>query len=68
VKVLFSIRHRVHPAPVQRLPGTFTLKIKLPRLEDDLLSPFSVEVKNAWSHTSTLHGLVLRYADNFTFT
>jgi hypothetical protein len=39
--------------PIQWVPGALSLGVKRPGREADHLSPSSVEVKNAWSHTST---------------
>jgi hypothetical protein len=49
--------------PIQWVPGALSLGLKWPGHEADLSPPSSVEVKNAWSCTSTppvhLHGMVL---------
>jgi hypothetical protein len=66
----FSLHHRVRTgsvgltqSPVQWIPGTLSLRVKRPGRETDHTPPFSAEVKNAWSYTSTppvrLHGVVL---------
>jgi hypothetical protein len=55
----FSLHHRVqngsgvHPASYPMGTGGSFLRIKLPRREADQSLPFSAEVKNAWSYTST---------------
>jgi hypothetical protein len=59
--------------PIQRIPGTLSRGAKWPGRKADHLLPFSAEVKNARSYTSTLpirlHGVVLCYKhrDNFNF-
>jgi len=49
--------------PTQWVPGALSLGVKRPGREADQSPPSSVEVKNAWSYTSTvpirLHGVVL---------
>jgi hypothetical protein len=49
--------------PIQWVPGVFTPVVKRPGREADHSHPYSAEVKNAWSYTSTrsirLHVLVL---------
>jgi hypothetical protein len=67
----FSLHHRcvqngsgAHPASYPMgTRGLFPLGIKRPGREADHSTPSSVEVKNAWSYTSTppkrLHGVVL---------
>jgi hypothetical protein len=50
--------------PIQWVPGAPSLGVKRTGHEADHSSPYSAEVKNAWSYTSTppirLHGVVLR--------
>jgi hypothetical protein len=49
--------------PIQWVPGALSLGLKRSGREADYTLPFSAEVKNAWSYTSTppkrLHGMVL---------
>jgi hypothetical protein len=86
--LFFSLRHRARPVlrpiqpPIQLVPRDITPGIKLPGSETDHSLPYSAEVKNAWSYTSTpqytfmtwcLTGYVftawcfVKYKDNFTF-
>jgi hypothetical protein len=39
--------------PVQWVPGALSLGVKRPRREGDHSPPYSAEIKNAWSYTST---------------
>jgi hypothetical protein len=65
----FSLHHRVqngsgdHPASYPMGTGALYLGVKQLGREADHSPPYSAEVKNAWSYTSTppiyLHGLVL---------
>jgi hypothetical protein len=59
----FSLHHRVHRPPIQRVPGDLFLGLNRPRREADHSHPSSAEVKNAWGYTFTpptrLHGVVL---------
>jgi len=56
---IFSFRHRVqngsgaHPASYPMGTGGFYPGKKRPKREADHLPPCSVEVKNAWSYTTT---------------
>jgi hypothetical protein len=57
---------------IQWVPGALSPGVKRPGREADHSSPFSVEVKNAWSYASTPpYVLMVRYLvkhrDNFTF-
>jgi len=61
--------------PIQRVLGALALGLKRLVREANHSSLSSVEVKNAWSYTSTtpirLHGLLLsekKFRDYFTFT
>jgi hypothetical protein len=49
--------------PIQWVPAVLFPRVKRLRCEADHLPPSSVEIKNAWSYTSTrrmrLHGVVL---------
>jgi hypothetical protein len=58
---LFTIASR--QPPIKWVRGALSLGIKQPGREADHSLPSSVEVKNAWSYTSTLpihlHGVVL---------
>jgi len=64
--------------PAQWVQGALTPGVKRQRREADDLLPYSVEVNNAWSHTSIppirLHGVVLALStgthlpSTFTFT
>jgi hypothetical protein len=58
--------------PIQWVSGVLSLGVNRPEREVDHSPPSSADVKNAWSYTSTLpirlHGVVLTYRDNFTFT
>jgi hypothetical protein len=60
---LFATGSVAHPAPIQWVTGTLSQGVKRPGCEADHSPPFSAEVKNAWSYTSThpiyLHGVVL---------
>jgi len=40
--------------PIQWVPGALSLQVNLPGREADHSPPFSAEVKNEWSYTSTL--------------
>jgi hypothetical protein len=65
----FSLNHRVQNGsgptqpPIQWVPGALSLGLKRPGRESDHSPPFSAEVKNEWSYTSTplirLLGVVL---------
>jgi hypothetical protein len=48
--------------PIQWIPGAFSLGVKLPGREADHSTPYSAEVNNTWSYTSThpvrIHGVV----------
>jgi len=65
----FSFHHLVqnisgaHPASYPMGTRGSSLGVKRPGREADQLPPFSAEVKNAWSYTSTLpirlHGVLL---------
>jgi len=48
--------------PIQWVPGALPLGVKLPDREADYPPPFSAEVMNVWSYTSTpparLRGMV----------
>jgi len=50
-------------SPIQWVPAELSLGVKRPGFEADHSPPYSAEVKNAWSYTSTapirLHGVVL---------
>jgi hypothetical protein len=59
--------------PIQWVPGTLSLGIKRPGREADHSPPFSAEVKNAWSYTSTpqyffMTYCLLKHRDNFIYT
>jgi hypothetical protein len=51
---------------IQRVPGVLSPALKRSGREADHSPPFSADVKNVWSNTSTLpvrlHGVVLSYA------
>jgi hypothetical protein len=58
--------------PIQWVPGAFSLEVKRPGLEGDHSHPSSVEVKNAWSYTTTppyifMAWYFVKHRDNFTF-
>jgi hypothetical protein len=65
----FSLHTASRPAlglnqpPIQWVSGDLSLGVKRPSREADYSPPFSAEIKNAWSSTSTpsirLHGVVL---------
>jgi hypothetical protein len=65
----FSLHHRIQngsgapQSPIRWVPGALSLGVKRPGREADHSIPYSAEVKNAWSYTSTppvrLHGVVL---------
>jgi hypothetical protein len=65
--LLFTIESRpvLEPTqpPIQWIPGALSLGLKRPEREADHPSPYSAEVKNEWSYTSShpirLHGEVL---------
>jgi len=56
---IFSLRHRVqtvsgvHPVSYSVGTGVFSLVVKRPRRKSDHSLPSRVEIKNAWSYTST---------------
>jgi len=57
--------------PIQWVTGTLSLGIKRPGSEADYSPPFRVEVKNAWSFTSTpqyifMGWCLVKHSDNFT--
>jgi hypothetical protein len=57
--------------PIQWVQGALSLGVKRPRREADHLPPSSVEVKNAWSYTSTpqyvfMAWCLVKHRDNFT--
>jgi hypothetical protein len=59
--------------PIQWLLGALSLRLKQPRREADHSPLSSVEVKNAWRHTSTpqyvfMAWYLVKHGDNFTFT
>jgi hypothetical protein len=59
--------------PIQWVPGALSLGVKRPGREADNSPPSSVEVKNAWSYTSTPQYVFMAWCsvkprDNFTFT
>jgi hypothetical protein len=70
---LFTIASRTAPGPtqppIQWVPGTLSLGINHPGREADHSPPSSVEVKNAWSHTSTPQNVIawslVKHSDNF---
>jgi hypothetical protein len=75
----FSLRHRIQTGsgahPVSYPVGTrnYFRGVKLPGREADNWFPFSTEVKNAWSYTSTSSYVIMAWClaehrDNFTFT
>jgi hypothetical protein len=47
-----------HPTSCPMGTGALTPGVKRPGREDDYSPPSSAEVKNTWSYTSTLHGVV----------
>jgi hypothetical protein len=58
--------------PIQWVPGALSLGVKRLGLEADHSPPSSVEVKNAWSYTSTpqyvfMAWCLVKHRDNFTF-
>jgi hypothetical protein len=58
--------------PIQWVPGTLSLGVKRLGREADHLRPSSVEVKNAWSYTSTpqyafMVWCLVKQRDTFTF-
>jgi hypothetical protein len=59
--------------PIQWVPGALFLEVKQPGCEADHSPPFSAEVKNTWSYTSTpqyvfMAWCLVKLRDNFTFT
>jgi hypothetical protein len=59
--------------PIQWVPGALSLGVKRPGREADNSPPFSAEVKNAWSYTSTpqyvfMTWCLVKHRDNFIFT
>jgi hypothetical protein len=55
------------------VPGAFSLGVKRPGSEADYSPPFSAEVKDVWSYTSTpqyvfMAWCLVKHGDNFTFT
>jgi len=51
-----------HPASYKMNTEGFSPEVKWPKREADNSPPYSAEVKNAWSYTSTttcLHGVIL---------
>jgi hypothetical protein len=60
--------------PIQWIPGALSLGVKLTRREADHSPPSSVEVKNAWSYTSTPQYVFMAWClvkvkhRDFTFT
>jgi hypothetical protein len=57
--------------PIQWVPGGLSLGIKWPDHESDHSPPSSVQVKNAWSYTSTpqyafMAWCLVKHRDNFT--
>jgi hypothetical protein len=63
IQALYIVLGTTQP-PFQWVPGALSLGVKRPGREAHHSPPFSAEVKNAWSYTSTspirLHGVVLR--------
>jgi hypothetical protein len=49
-------------SPIEVVPGALSLGVKWPEREADHSPPYSADVKNAWSYTSSpsisLHGVV----------
>jgi hypothetical protein len=75
----FSLHHRVQNGsgttqpPIQFVPGALSLGVKRPKREADHSPPYSAEVKNVWSYTSTpqyafMVRCLVKHRDNFTFT
>jgi hypothetical protein len=59
--------------PIQWVPGALSLGVKRPGREADHSPPFSAEVKNEWSYTSTPQYVLtawclVKHRDNFTFS
>jgi hypothetical protein len=59
--------------PIQWVPGALSLGVKRPGREADHSPPSIVEVKNAWSYTTTpqyvfMEWCLVKHRDNFTFT
>jgi hypothetical protein len=56
--------------PLQCVPGVLSLAVKRPGRRADNSPPFSAEIKNAWSYTSTPPYMVwclVKHRGNFTF-
>jgi hypothetical protein len=58
--------------PIKSVEGALSLGVKRTGCEADHSPPYSAEVKNAWSYTSTpttpsWHGAQLKCRNNFTF-
>jgi hypothetical protein len=60
---------------IDQVPEALSQAVKQPELESDHSHPFSAEVKNSWSCTSTLQGMVFhvvkffrKYFIKMTFT
>jgi hypothetical protein len=59
--------------PIQWIPGAFVLGVRRPGHEADHSPPPSVEVRNAWSYTSTppyvfMTWYLVKHGGNFTFS
>jgi hypothetical protein len=52
--------------PIQYIPEGFGSGLKLPKHLAHHFIPYIAEVKNMWSFTSTVHGVVLKSRDNLT--
>jgi hypothetical protein len=69
LRIFFTTATRM--VPIQWVPGTLSLGVKRPGRKADHSPPCSVEVKNAWSYTSTpqyvfMAWCLVKHRGNFT--